>query len=173
MSEEVQEEEIIEKPVVYDKVKKIKDLTKEEEEDIVAKAKEGIQDPHYNVKFFKNGTHKLTLKKSAEKKESVAQKAIKEKGSSMTNDQLLMEHVIELTSQLEKVRGKQKKLKKKYKKMKMDIYTYDDASNGVKEVEPEPPKIAEEVKPVEEIKVVEEPKSDNSSRLGWRALVRV
>ena len=108
--------------------KPIKDLTKEEKDIIINNAKNGIKNDYYDVKLFKNGNARIVLKK--DKPLTVSQKYInKNKDDNnlnnkvyLSNDQLLMEHIIELHSQLNKLQGKQKKLKKKYYNLKNDIY---------------------------------------------------
>ena len=70
--------------------------------------------------LFKNGNHRIKLKNG--NKRSVAQKNIETKTGMMTNDQLLMEHVFDLEARLKVMEMKHKKLKKKYKGLKQDIY---------------------------------------------------
>ncbi|KAH0797369.1 uncharacterized protein GO595_009690 [Histomonas meleagridis] len=73
--------------------------------------------------FFKNGNARVTAKKS--KTPTVSQKVIKNNNDGkvyLSNDQLLMEHIIELNSRLDKLTGKHKKLKKKYHRLRDDIY---------------------------------------------------
>ena len=158
-------------------VKEVKDLAPDEIIGLVESARNGVDDPNYNVKLFKNGNYKITLKKPKTKPKTVAEKAIKTKSTMMSNDQLLMEHVIDLTAKVEKMKTKQKKLKQKYRKMKMDIYSYDDAQEGVKPVEPIPekPPVQEPIKQEELVEEKEIPplKIPQNGRVGWRALVRV
>ncbi|KAH0798577.1 uncharacterized protein GO595_008442 [Histomonas meleagridis] len=101
----------------------VKDLTQEEKEIIIANAKKGIENEFFDVKFFKNGNARVIAKKS--KTPTVSQKVIKNNNDGkvyLSNDQLLMEHIIELNSRLDKLTGKHKKLKKKYRSLKNDIY---------------------------------------------------
>ncbi|KAH0786552.1 hypothetical protein GPJ56_009623 [Histomonas meleagridis] len=103
--------------------KAVKDLTQEEKEIIIANAKKGIENEFFDVKFFKNGNARVTAKKS--KTPTVSQKIIKNNNDGkvyLSNDQLLMEHIIELNSRLDKLTGKHKKLKKKYHRLRDDIY---------------------------------------------------
>ena len=88
--------------------------------------------------LFKNGNHRIKLKNG--NKRSVAQKNIETKAGMMTNDQLLMEHVFDLEARLKVMEMKHKKLKKKYKGLKQDIYVDVDegeAENQVSTNQPE------------------------------------
>ena len=109
--------------------KPIKQLTKEEKDIIINNAKNGIENDYYDVKLFKNGNARIVLKK--DKPQTISQKYINNNDNDnknndnkvyLSNDQLLMEHIIELHSQLNRLQGKQKKLKKKYHNLKNDIY---------------------------------------------------
>ena len=105
-------------------LKKISELSKEEKDIIVNNAKQGIDSQYYKVSFYKNGNTRITKKKQP--KEQTAQKIIKQRAPSMTTEQLLMEHVIGLETQLGILNEKHKKLKGKYKKMYQDVYVDED-----------------------------------------------
>ena len=112
--------------------KPVKDLTKEEKDFIINNAKKGVANEFFDVKFFKNGSARVTAKK--EKAPTVSQKVIKNNSDGkvyLSNDQLLMEHIIDLNSRLDKLTGKHKKLKKKYHRLRNDIYEDVDASEEV------------------------------------------
>ena len=47
----------------------------------------------------------------------------------LSNEQLLMEHIIELNTQMNKLKNKQKKLKNKYKGIKRDLYVDVDEND--------------------------------------------
>ena len=100
--------------------KRVCDLSKEDENWLVENAKKGNKHDFFEVMLFKNGNHRIKLKNG--NKRSVAQKNIETKAGMMTNDQLLMEHVFDLESRLKVMEMKHKKLKKKYKGLKQDIY---------------------------------------------------
>ena len=100
--------------------KRVCDLSKEDENWLVENAKKGNSHEFFEVMLFKNGNHRIKLKNG--NKRSVAQKNIESKSGMMTNDQLLMEHVFDLESRLKVMEMKHKKLKKKYKGLKQDIY---------------------------------------------------
>ena len=120
------EEEPSAKPVENAKKiekKAVKDLTAEEREIIIANAKNGVENEHFDVKFLKNGNSRIVAKKS--KAPTISQKVIKNNNDGkvyLSNDQLLMEHIMELNSRLDKLSVKHKKLKKKYRHLKNDIY---------------------------------------------------
>ena len=123
--EDTQEDEqqpVIQVPEIP--LKKISELSKEEKAIIINNAKQGIDSQYYKVSFFKNGNTRITKKKIP--KEQTAQKIIKQRAPSMTTEQLLMEHVISLETQLGILNEKHKKLKGKYKKMYQDVYVDED-----------------------------------------------
>lgn len=118
--------------------KRVCDLSKEDENWLVENAKKGNSHEFFEVMLFKNGNHRIKLKNG--NKRSVAQKNIESKSGMMTNDQLLMEHVFDLESRLKVMEMKHKKLKKKYKGLKQDIYVDVDegeAENQVSTNQPE------------------------------------
>ena len=104
--------------------KRIKDLTNEERSIIINNAKNGIDNEYYKVQMCKNGSSRITKKKPA--KESTSDKLIKNHGPGLSTEQLLMEHVIGLETQLATMRQKQKRLKGKYKQLYQDIYIEDE-----------------------------------------------
>ena len=118
------------------KNKPINELSDIERAVIVANAKNGIDMPFFDVKFFGNGKYRIVKKKPV--KPSTSQKVIKASVSNSpdikdpdrkvyyTNDQLLMEHIIELNSKVDKLMTKHKKLKRKYQSLSADIYVEDN-----------------------------------------------
>ena len=114
--------------------KSVKSLTDDERAIIVANAKNGIEQPYFDVKYFSNGNYRIVKRKKA--KPTVAQKVmakaanIETKADSSkvyyTNDQLLLEHIIELNSKFDKLMNKHKKLKHKYQTLCTDLYIDDD-----------------------------------------------
>ena len=133
--------------------KRVCDLSKEDEKWLVENAKKGNSHEFFEVMLFKNGNHRIKLKNG--NKRSVAQKNIESKAGMMTNDQLLMEHVFDLEARLKVMEMKHKKLKKKYKGLKQDIYVDVDegeAENQVSTNQPEREETKkEEVKKTEDI----------------------
>ena len=112
--------------------RRVCDLSKDDEDWLVEDAKNGGTHEHFDVKLFKNGNHKICLKRN---KSSVAQKNIETKGQMMTNDQLLLEHVIDLEARFKAIEMKHKKLKKKYKNLKQDLYIdVDDDDDGKQQI---------------------------------------
>ena len=117
---EVEEEISNEKPEYVIKANRVCDLTQKDKDYLLECARNGIQNDKFDVKMFKNGNHKIVLHKT--EKKSVAQKTIETKRDRLTNDQLLMEHVIDLESRFKVMEMKHKKLKRKYKNLKQDLY---------------------------------------------------
>ena len=125
--------------------KQIVDLTDDEKALIVANAKNGLDQPNFSVKFFKNGKYRILKKK--EQTPTVSQKIISSNAESTkqpekkvfySDNQLLFEHIIELNSKVDRLMQKHKKLKRKYQALQNDIYVDDDEDViHEKQVEPE------------------------------------
>ena len=106
------------------KASKVKDLTKEEKIQLISDAKNGIDNPFFKVQFYKNGNTRIIKRK--QRADSTSERIIKQRSPAMTTEQLLMEHVIGLESQIATLRQKQKKLKKSYKSLYQDVYIDDE-----------------------------------------------
>ena len=158
--------------------KPVKQLTKEERDFIITNAKNGIENEYFDVKILKNGNARIVAKKS--KTPTVSQKVIKNNNEGkvyLSNDQLLMEHVMELQLQLTKLQGKHKKLKKKYYNLRNDIYEDVDDSpvmNLVNEKHEEPElnsKNIDQQMNNTEIKNTETKVINQPIQRGWRSRV--
>ena len=191
ISESVKEDQA--KPKVARKIvdrKQIVDLTDDERAIIVNNARNGFDQPYYDVKLFKNGKYRIIKKK--ETTPSVAQKVItstntpeKEKKAYYSDNQLLFEHIIELNAKVDKLMTKHKKLKRKYQSLQNDIYADEDeisVPQTIKEPEPEVKnEVHEEVKKdyvrgSEILEVKNEPSMQQptqqqvyNKRMNWRA----
>ena len=106
------------------KASKVKDLTKEEKIQLISDAKNGIDNPFFKVQFYKNGNARIIKRK--QRADSTSERIIKQRSPAMTTEQLLIEHVIGLESQIATLRQKQKKLKKSYKSLYQDVYIDDE-----------------------------------------------
>ena len=158
--------------------KHINDLTTEERKQLIADAKNGIQNEHYNVKFFKNGNTHITLKKQTKAQELIkANEANPEKVALpstryLTDNQLLFEHIINLESQYNKLHAKHKKLKKRYNELEGYLYNDDDSDDEkpTKQIEkPQlPPK--EEPQPIPEVQPQAQPYVQRRFIRNWREL---
>ena len=111
--------------------KQVVDLTDDEKALIVNNARNGLEQPYFDVKFFKNGKYRIIKKKTTAP--TVSQKVItnttapeKEKKSFYTDNQILFEHIIELNAKVDKLMTKHKKLKRKYQSLQNDIYAEDE-----------------------------------------------
>ena len=98
-----------------------------------------------------------------------------------TNEQYLINHILELEKKFEKLRLKQKKIKKNYKKIKADIYDDDsemiDLSTISREVDNDSETVSNEVVN-EQPKIVEKPaveptpiRYNKNKRLSWRQML--
>ena len=111
-------------PVFEIKATRVKDLTTEERLRLISDAKNGVDNPYFKVQFFKNGNSRITKRKQP--MEQTSERIIKQRSPSLTTEQLLMEHVIGLETQLATLKQKHKKLKKNYKSLYQDVYVDDD-----------------------------------------------
>ena len=114
-------------PSKFVEKKSINSLSDEERALIIANAKAGVDQPYFNVKFFKNGRTQITKKKETPQTVSTkitAQKAPAKKDSPVyyTDNQLLFEHIIELNAKVERLMHKHKKLKRRYQTLQDDLY---------------------------------------------------
>ena len=104
--------------------KNINQLTPEEKLTIINNAKNGIENDFYKVQFYKNGNSRIVKRKQPAT--STSENIIKQRAPGLTTEQLLMEHVIGLESQLATLRQKQKRLKHNYKSLYQDIYVDEE-----------------------------------------------
>ncbi len=177
--------------------KKIGDLTDDERQIILESAKNGVHSDYYKVKTFKNGStrivkvgHSLDFKTSAkierrsltgslDPEAPVNDKTISPPNSRkyMSNEQFLMEHIIDLEARFAKMTKKQKKLKNKQLEFESSIYYEDEVhSNSVCDNEEVSQDISQEVSQdisqevSQEIpQKISQPIFKNKSQIGWRA----
>ena len=149
VNDEVKEIEIPieEKKQEVSVVKDISKLTLEERAKIITDARNGIPNEHYDVILLKNGNTRIVKKKNKTPTQSVASRLISQTQNNqtptpnkiyMSDTQIMMEHIIELNNQVNKLMTKQKKLKKKYKTLKYDIYEDVDENQITQEPKQEP-----------------------------------
>lgn len=140
--------------------KQVSKLTNEEKDYLINLYKNGEENDLYKVYFYKNGTNKI-VKRKQPPKYNTTKRLLESQKPTMTNEQILLEHVIDLETKFATLYQKHKKLKKNYKSLQEDIYCDDNEDSNAKQV------IAEEVKqkPVEQPKEEpqkEEPKQEQS-----------
>ena len=111
--------------------KNVGELTDDERAVIIANAKNGVDQPNFDVRFFRNGKFRIVRKK--EKPPTISEKVVKAqeipqsvKKAYYTDNQLLFEHIIELNAKVDRLMTKHKKLKRKYQTLQSDIYIDDD-----------------------------------------------
>ena len=158
-------------------VKDISKLTLEERAKIITDARNGIPNEHYDVILLKNGNTRIVKKKNKTPTQSVASRLISQTQNNqtptpnkiyMSDTQIMMEHIIELNNQVNKLMTKQKKLKKKYKTLKYDIYedVYENQITQEPKQEPKQEQIKQEPtrEPTQETKqdVQQETKQDTA-----------
>ena len=146
--------------------------------------KNGIENNDFKVYSLKNGSYRVVKRETPpakiENKVESKPEIMPVINQQYTNDQFLINHILELEKKFEKLRLKQKKIKKNYKKIKADIYddsepidietvsreVDNDSSTVSNEVDIEQPKI------VEKSAVEPQPVRYNKSRkLSWRQML--
>ena len=133
----IQEEDIIETEESQPKRRKLESkqvgkLTEDEKEYLINLYRKGEEDDLYKVYFYKNGTHRIVKKKQPQKF-NTAKRMLESRKPTMTNEQILMEHVIDLETKFATLYQKHKKLKKSYKSLQDDIYYEDNVDTNTKE----------------------------------------
>ena len=133
-------------------LKQVSKLTEDEKSYLIDLYRKGEEDELYKVYFYRNGTHKI-VKKKQPPKYNTAKRMLEAQKPTMTNEQILLEHVIDLETKFATLYQKHKKLKKNYKSLHEDIYCdddYDDKPNNKQEQQPENNQIDEPKQDVNE-----------------------
>ncbi len=138
----IEADEVDEEPEPQEQVKRLIDykpvskLTDDEKNYLLNLYKNGGEDNHFKVYFYKNGTNKIVKKKQPPQRISakLLEKIENSKKPSLTNEQLLMEHVFDLEAKIATLQQKHKKLKKYYKSLHEDIYADDDLNEPIENV---------------------------------------
>ena len=123
--------------------KPVTKLSNEEKDLIISNYRDGIIQPNFTVKELKNGTLKIVkttnkggYTKPPENVEKPVTPVDKTSHAKYTNEQMLIQEIIDLNSKMDVMLNKHKKLKKKYKKMRSDIYVdLDEVEEKPKEEE--------------------------------------
>ena len=164
------EEVITPKPKMSGKISK-----KQQRLNAIDDFKNGRENNDFKVYSLKNGSFRVVKRETPPVKieNNVESKPepIPVINQQYTNDQFLINHILELEKKFEKLRLKQKKIKKSYKKMKADIYEDDseipvDLNTVSHEVVEEEPKIVET--PVVEPTVI---RYNKGKKLSWRQML--
>ena len=138
----IEADEAVEEPEPQEQVKRLIDykpvskLTDDEKNYLLNLYKNGGEDNHFKVYFYKNGTNKIVKKKQPPQRISakLLEKIENSKKPSLTNEQLLMEHVFDLEAKIATLQQKHKKLKKYYKSLHEDIYADDEINEPIENV---------------------------------------
>ena len=162
-------------------VKDISKLTLEERAKIITDARNGIPNEHYDVILLKNGNTRIVKKKNKTPTQSVASRLISQTQNNqtptpnkiyMSDTQIMMEHIIELNNQVNKLANKHKKLKKKYRALKHDIYEEDieqEQEPQSKEPQSQEPQSQEQQQPSKEPQSQEPQPPSQEMRRTWRS----
>lgn len=113
------------KPIYASKT--VKKLSIDERRMLENKFEKGVEDPYFKVIRMSNGTIRITKRRNpiiADAKQAQEERStrIANKVGRLTNEQLLMEHIIDLETRFESMRLKHKKLKKRYNELENSIY---------------------------------------------------
>ena len=110
--------------------KKTKELTEDEKKQILEDARNGIENEFFEVKSTKTGKPRIVVRRT-----TLSEQFIREANESqprelprkyITDNQLLLEHVINLETSFNKLRSKHKKLKKRYNELEGYLYNDND-----------------------------------------------
>lgn len=140
--EPVKDEPIKDEPVKEEVLNKpVKQLSKSERQMLIDEFNNGVDNTYYKVNRLKNGSIRITkranpLVQDVDKVHEVTRNRINNKVNTqrLTDNQLLMEHIIDLEKRYEVMRMKHKKLKKRYNKLESDIFEDDSDDIDVREV---------------------------------------
>ena len=176
--------------------KSVKQLSKSERSRLISDFENGTENPYFKVMRMKNGSIRVTKRREpllddASKANESANQRIERKlpnssGKRLTNEQLLMEHIIDLETRYERMRMKHKKLKKRYNALENTIFEDDDelvnepvVEDNVEEPVVEEPVVEENVK--ENVKEVVEQRAETTyiprgrgrvkQRVNWREMI--
>ena len=144
VSSDVSDDESVNEPVNEPSVsddfsdiasKTVKKLSSNERARLISDFEKGIENPYFKVMRMKNGQIRVTKRREAlcsdinkaheQVGERIEQRFNKGGSKQLTNEQLLMEHIIDLETRYEKMRMKHKKLKKRYNALENTIYDDD------------------------------------------------
>ena len=165
--------------------KNVGELTDDERAIIIANAKNGVDQPNFDVRFFRNGKFRIVRKK--EKPPTVAEKVVKTqeipqniKKAYYTDNQLLFEHIIELNAKVDRLMTKHKKLKRKYQTLQNDIYIDDDEIETIKPSSNEPTSneptsnepTSNEPTSIPTIQSTQQMQLQSTTRQNWRSRLR-
>ena len=103
---------------------KVKNLTKDMRAKLLQDYEAGTENPYFKVQQLKNGTTRIVKRTNPLNDSERAEKEISNKfaGKRLTNEQLLLEHVLDLEKRYEIMRLKHKKLKRRYNKLENDLF---------------------------------------------------
>ena len=150
--------------------KTIASLTDDERALIINNFKNGVDQPHFTCKTFKNGNFRIIKRK--DKPATLSSTIISQnesnqsqsKNKTYTNEQIMFEHIMDLNSKFDRLMSKHKKLKRKYDALQSDIYVDDDEQIVNEQI---PNKVVNEPvvnEPVQN-KVVDEPVQNEPQQL--------
>ena len=148
--------------------------------------KNGKSNDDFKVYALKNGSYRVVKRETPPAK---IENNVESKPEIMpvinqqyTNEQYLINHILELEKKFEKMRLKQKKIKKNYKKIKADIYDDDsemiDLNAISHEVVNDSSTVSNEMDVDEKPKIVEKPnvepqqiRYNKAKKLSWRQML--
>ena len=171
--------------------KPVRKLTKSEREMIINEFNNGVDNKYYKCHKLKNGSIRITkrsnpLTNDSDDAHETVNKKIDNKLNTkrLTDNQLLLEHIIDLEKRYEVMRMKHKKLKKRYNKLETDLFESDDEELDVREItnndnavepsvdnaidEPNEPSVEQSNEPIERsVRTVKRP----IKKASWRSVI--
>ena len=159
--------------------KKVKDLSDAEREQLIKDAADGLENDYFEVKKCKNGSTRICLKKQSTSQKVIAEAAENQAIPTLskryyTENQLLMEHIINLESSFNQLRSKHKKLKKRYNELETYLYA-DDEPQALEPIPEQPSEQAPEQAPEQDLEQEEQqprPQIQRRYVKSWRQLVQ-
>lgn len=112
------------------KDKTVRQLKKAERQQLIDGFNNGKEDEYFKVMKMKNGQMRITKRTNplTESSHEATNNRIEKQfqAKRLTDNQLLLEHIIDLEKRYEVMRMKHKKLKKRYNKLEQDIFDDSD-----------------------------------------------
>ena len=167
--------------VIIPKAKKSGKISKKQQRlNAIDDFKNGKENDNFKVFPLKNGSYRVVKRETPpvqiENNVDSKPEPTPVINQQYTNDQFLINHILELEKKFEKLRLKQKKLKKSHKKMKADIY--DDDSEIPVDLSTVSNEIVDKNEEVVNEKIVETPvveptviRYNKSKKLSWRQML--
>ena len=119
-------------------------MTEDEKRQLIDDARKGIKNPYFEVKPTKTGKPRISVRRTTLSEQLIddanEHQPIQLPRKYLTDNQLLLEHVINLETSFNKLHSKHKKLKKRYNELEGYLYNDKDDGDGESDVDKDVPK---------------------------------